>query len=163
MLAGYLLAALASTTSGDIDPYLTFIRSPAFDRRVTIVEIGTLDASGADWHYWFRRTVRLGKQKTTSWTETRSCPAGRWVVEEAAKLEPPHLLIPGVRDKAGNDAIIVTADGVAYTVIADMGRYGERLSDGLRFGSNVDTPLAAWVDESLRRLDACWVDERPHR
>jgi len=161
MFAGHLLAMFASATSGDIDPYLSFSRAPAFDHRVTTVEIGTLEASGAEWQYWFRRTVSLGKRKATSWTETRNCPAARWVVEEAAKLEPPNLLIPGVREKSVGDAIVVTADGVGYTVIADMSHYGERKTDELRFGTNVNTPLAAWVDESLRRLEACWVEERP--
>jgi hypothetical protein len=152
------LGAMLVAASAGPDPYLTFSRSPAFDHRVTIVDIGSLEGSGDEWGYWFRRSVKLGKATSTWWTDSKRCPAARWVVEHAIKVPSPQLLVPGVKDPSYGDPII-TADGVGYTV-QSMGHYGGRVSD-LSFNSNVDTPLAEWVDESLRRLEPCWSKDRP--
>ena len=157
MMIGSLVALLISATV-EPDPYLTFSRSPAFDHRVTTVEVGSLQTSGDRWDYWFRRTVRLGKHSATWWTDTRRCPAARWVVDEAIKVSPPKMLVPGVKDRS-YESPMITADGVGYSV-ESMGHYDGRTSD-LSFSSNVGTPLAEWVDESLRKLEPCWSKERP--
>ena len=137
-------------------PWLTFTRSPAFDQRVVQVEAGTLRGVGGDTQYSFRRTVRNGKSKSVWWTDTVRCPSARSVLVEVGKLKPPPVFIVGIQ----SDNIIVTADGVSYTMSASS-QYPDAGIGDISFSSNVRTPLADWVDESLRTLDPCWSTEPP--
>ena len=135
------------------DRWLTFSRAPAFDRRITIVEVGTVSDNPAERHYWFKRTVRKGRATQVWFADTMRCPAARWVVDEVKDVAPPQITFPG--DPSTADEIIVTADGASY-VIEVSARYGKNIGSDIRFTSNVHTPLADWADESLRRLDPCW-------
>ncbi len=82
-------------------------------------------------------------------------PAASWVVEESIKVPPPRIQVPGVKDPAADDQITLTMDGVGYSLNSGA-RYGSRVSSTIRFTSNLGTPLAAWVEESLQKLAPCW-------
>jgi len=154
----YAAAALLAAAHELADPWLTFSRAPAFDQRITIVEVGTASADAGEWHYWFRRTVRKGRATQVWFADTMRCPAARWVVDEAKNVAPPQITFPG--DPSTADEIIVTADGVGYMIEVGA-RYGKNIGSDIRFTSNVHTPLADWADESLRRLDSCWSKVAP--
>ncbi len=156
-MVGLIGLALAVAAAKLDEPWLTFSRAPAFDRRVTIVEAGTFTAGPAQWNYWFRRTVRKGRSAQVWWTDTTRCPAARWVVVEAVNLQPPRIEMPGVKIK---DDVIISGDGVDYSFSSEASFDDGVLAD-IHFTSNVGTPLAAWADESLRRLEPCWSREPP--
>jgi len=151
--------ALAGASLQRPDPWLTFSKAPAFDRRVTTVEVGTLNAS-PEWHYWFRRTVRSGNEAEVWWTDTARCPAARSILVEAETLPSPTVDIPGVKRPGESDDISVVADGVGYS-IESWATYGKQAANHLRFTSNVNTPLAAWIEESLGKLEPCWSKNLP--
>jgi len=65
-----------------------------------------------------------------------------------------------MKDPIYGDELVITADGVAYTLEAPA-QYGNILGSHIRFNSNIGTPLAAWVDESFRKLEPCWSKEPP--
>lgn len=149
----WIALALAAAPAELMGSWLSFSRAPAFDRRVTIVEVGTLSSS-PKWEYWFRRTVKLGNAKQVWWTDTIRCPATRSALSETVNLTPPQINVPGVK----SDDIIIVGDGVAYTF---SGPAEYNVSSKISFTSNVGTPLSAWVDESLRKLEPCWAREPP--
>ncbi len=59
-----------------------------------------------------------------------------------------------------SDAITIVGGGVSYEVQASSNYPAKGIGD-IRFNSNVGTPLARWVDESLRTLEPCWRKKRP--
>jgi hypothetical protein len=141
-------------------PVLSFKREPALEHRLTVVDVAPLPNLQRDRIYVFRRTVRHIDDSEVSWADTKSCPAATWVVEEAIKVPPPRIEIPGVKDPTAPDQITLTMDGVGYS-LSGRARYGSRLSSTINFTSNMGTPLASWVEESLRRLEHCWSKNPP--
>jgi hypothetical protein len=59
-----------------------------------------------------------------------------------------------------NDEIIITGDGVRYRLVASAEYPGKSAYD-FEIQSNSDTPLARWVDNSLRSLEPCWTTTPP--
>lgn len=88
----------------------------------------------------------------TLWASSRTCPAVREVAS-LADLPPPEFQPPG-------DGIEVVADGVWYSVTVPAG-YGGQSGEPLKLTSNIGTPLAAWVDGALARLERCWTPVEP--
>ena len=146
-----LIAMLASDLP---DPILTFVRTPAFDTRVVQVEAGTL-WNGKQMDFWFKRTVATNKAKAVWWTDTVRCPVSRSILIAAEGLEPPKVFTG-----ANANEIIVTADGVGYSLRA-MSQYPGYGVGNIQISSNKGTPLARWVDGSLRILDSCWSKTAP--
>jgi hypothetical protein len=161
----FLLAILAASAGQDLEPSLEFSRTPVFDSRVDTVEAGVFaDPRAVQDHapyYWFRRVVRyrpdlkLGKKASVQWTDTRSCPEARWVLTEAMKLELPKLYLPD----AGGEQILVRADGVKFELSAKA-RFPDWSGDRIKVIAFGSSPLADYVDESLRKLAPCWSKDR---
>ena len=152
-----MLGVMVLAVSANIaNPLLTFSREPSFDPRPVTVEVGVL-GNGPMSEVWFRRTVgRPRGARTVSWTDTVRCPAARAALHEARRLEMPRVSVPGLE----NDEIIITADGVRYR-LTGMADYPGESSYRFQIMSNLDTPLARWVDESLRVLETRWTNEAP--
>lgn len=156
-----LFAAAFALPSVDLThPWLTFTREPALERNITTVDVGPLQNTQKKLIYVFRRTFRHGESTEVSWADTRTCPAAMWVVEEAINVPPPRVQVPGVADPEAGNAVTLTMDGIGYS-LSGGARYGSRISSTIRFTSSMGTPLAAWVEESLRRLELCWSKAQP--
>ena len=151
MVTVLILAASAKL----LDPLLTFGREPSFDPRREAVEIGVL-RTGATSEFWLKRTVIQRKAKTVSWTDTVRCPAARLTLKEVRNLPMPRVSVAGL----DNDEIIVTGDGTLYR-LTGYAEYPGKGADDFEIRSNNGTPLALWVDESLRALQPCWSKEPP--
>lgn len=147
-----LLAAAAL----QLYPWLSFMREPSFHQPIA-VEIGTLrlKTTGPN-EYWFKETVTIGDEKIIWWTDTVRCPAGLSVLRNVRELQMPRVDVPFL----DNDEIIVTADGIHYELSGDAA-YDGRSAGGFMISSNVGTPLAKWVDESIETLSPCWSKEEP--
>lgn len=150
-----LISLLLAASSGVFSPVMTFTRSPSFDPRPVKIEIGHL-RGGETFHYWFKRTVGRKSAPATWWTDTTRCPAARSIVSQAVRLERPNIFVVGVNSAS----TLVTADGVEYGVETEAAYPGSSVGT-IKFSTNFDTPLARWVDESLRTLEPCWTRERP--
>jgi hypothetical protein len=149
------LSLLLAASAAELSPFMTFSRSPAFDPRKVKIEVGLLRGE-RETQYSFKRTVGTRSAKAVWWTDTRRCPAARLVLHAATRLEMPGIFVLGLK----SDEVIVTADGIGYELQAGLA-YSNRPAGKIRFNSNVDTPLAHWVDESLRTLEPCWTKEPP--
>jgi hypothetical protein len=150
-----MLTALLVLASTQFEAWMTFSRSPAFDSRVVIVEVGTLNRAD-DFEYWFKRTVRTSNSKAVWWTDTTRCFGARSVLLAARQLEMPRVEVPFLE----KDGIIITADGVGYGLKA-KGAYPGTSAHPLEIYSNEGTPLASWINHSLRTLEPCWSTDRP--
>lgn len=113
------------------------------------------DPEAGPGEFLFRATSRRrGEQPTLRYATTRTCPASRRQLQALEELELPHPDLPSL----GNDTQVLTLDGAGY-VLEGSGRYGEDGAE-IRIESNVMTPLADWVQETLEALAPCWR-ERP--
>lgn len=105
-----------------------------------------------DLNVWsLRRTekARDGSEKAT-YTNTSACPAILPVLQAVEALELPKPDLLGF----GREVEFITMDGAGY-MLTSSGLYGGAVSD-LTIESNVDTPLAKWIDTALVTLQPCW-------
>ena len=126
------------------------------------MSIGTLEGEAGPQVYWVRRTLSgPNRQTATITTDTRRCAGILPVLKALNTLPTPRIDTPlrETVDKGGVTNVTVIADGVGYSlhVPAD---YGRRAGDGLTITSNVDTPLADWVERLQTAVRAC-VPEKP--
>ena len=151
-----LLIALAAFSQPPAAPecgFLSFSRAPAPPHSYEQVCIThDPDARG---DYLLRRTVTSRDAKVVTWTGTRRCPAGRAPLVALENMPLPVPDVPGL----GEDTESITLDGVNYR-LEGSARYSGA-SARLMLQSNVNTPLARWVEETFAALKPCWR-QRPN-
>ena len=150
-----LLAAGANLPGALGEPWAVFSRAPALRPDATKVEVGTLgyDRARKQLDFWLRRTITgLGGTQRVTWTSTRACPAARPVLASMRNIPVPKFAPIG--SSAGPPLVL---DGVGYVLstYSDEGK--------LTAATNVNTPLALWIEAALKRLDSCWSAVVPER
>ncbi|VVT01432.1 conserved hypothetical protein [Erythrobacter sp. EC-HK427] len=156
ILPAALLALVAPAT--EPMPFLTMTRS-ATGLATTQIEIGVLPGSNQR-HYWFRRVESGQGEITVNWTDSQSCEGSRdTVVVAATQVSPPEVAVPGIPVTA-DGSVVITLDGVQYSFEA-RSHYAGNISSSLRFTSNVGTPLADYVEDSILALEPCWSEDVP--
>lgn len=133
-------------------------RRPALRRIAEKVEIGTLgrDPSTKRLRYWLRYTRTENGAQTLHWIDSANCSAVQVMLEAVQELTAPKPSPPGMADM-----ISITMDGIGYSLRIPA-TFGSRNAN-MTLTSNIGTPLASWVDDSLRRLEPCWTDRQPAR
>jgi hypothetical protein len=149
-MIGTLVAAAALASAGD-DSWAKFSAHQARSRLNIDVEIGTDEITDAGPIFWIRRTIQTPRQKKQiSRVDTKSCPQMLAALRSLRDLPMPR---PNMWPLDG-DEFIVTADGASYSLTISAAYPGASPGD-LTLNSNVGTPLAAWVDDTLSALDSC--------
>lgn len=106
-----------------------------------------------------RRVRAQGGPAYIDWTDSRSCPPLAQAARRLERLQMPGLDVPGV----GADAPAgPAADGDSYLLWADAARWRNGRSASLEVRGSDGSPLADWMQDTLRRLDGCWRLERPN-
>lgn len=142
------LAAVAALVGAYDDGWARFSAHHALGRLNIDVEIGTDEITDAGSIFWIRRTIQApGRKTVTSKVDTRSCPQMLAALDVLRDLPMPRPSLPG-------DASIVTADGTGYSLTISAAYAGASPGD-VTLTSNVGTPLAAWVEDALSKLDSC--------
>lgn len=129
----------------------SFSRSPMLAHRGETVEFATGGRSGDVISYRLRRTrVSLSAPPARFWADSRTCPAVRTVLERLHALRLPAIVPPGFEPAPTG----ILLDGVAYSLNVPLeDRVG---ASRVSWKTNVGTPLATWVNESLKQLVPCW-------
>jgi hypothetical protein len=157
-----MLLALQTALPSEMGPaWGEFARRPALRQISDKVEIGTLgvlDRSTGTLRYWMRLTRVDKGQETVRWADSKSCAAVQGVLEGMAALPVPTLAPPGIGEK---EPVKIMMDGVGYSLRTRSTYDGWPGSTTI--SSNVNTPLAAWVDKSLLDLADCWSATQPRR
>jgi hypothetical protein len=83
-------------------------------------------------------------------TNTTDCPSVLPLLREVEKLELPH---PDLLT-FGKEAKFITMDGAGYSLTIPA-LYDGAISN-IAVRSNVSTPLAQWIDRTLKALEPCW-------
>lgn len=156
-MSALLLAAAAAAQLSD--GFVQFSRSPALRRERTDVAVGVLqrDAVSGTTTYWARRTTQTFDGKVETWTDSTRCAALVTALQAMRKLPPPEIAVPGME----NRETTITLDGVGYRLTTRAVYAGSDVTFSLE--SNVHTPLADWVEASLRSMAGCWQDSVPVR
>ncbi len=148
MMLAMLLAAAAPT-----DPiprqWAEFARAGALSHVRETVSIGTADRGDENVLHYRLRYIRqtLGAPPVVRWADSRSCPQMRTMLQDMARLTMPVPTPYGLSDEISP----ITLDRTLYSLTAPSSFGGKVTID-----SNVDTPLARWVDRSFERLAPCW-------
>ena len=112
------------------------------------VAIGTMRSNKGDAIYWVRRSTRRPRQWVeVSSTDSVRCPAILTMVQSMRDLPAPRPAPP----PQGSADITLTDDGTDYELHAPVASPGMEVT----LSSNVGTPLAAWVEQSLAALGQC--------
>lgn len=146
-----LAAAQATPPVPAFYPWGRFSRAPALTGVAETVEIATDGRDGDGLQYKLRlvRQDRRGNTETL-WTNGRTCRAVRPMLASLPALPMPRVAPPGF--ESGRLEVVVDGVGYGLHMPAALGRgYGS-----VDMASNVDTPLAAWVDGALATLAPCW-------
>jgi hypothetical protein len=150
-----LLAAAASPIPSHLTtPWLEFSREPANASARTEIELGTIgfDPRRKQLELWARRTVRDRSGEHVAWADSRTCPEMRAILARLRNVPVPRFAPLGV--SAGPQ---LTVDGIGYSIrtYSDEGF--------LEAETNIGTPLAGWIEQSLDRLEGCWGSGVPPR
>lgn len=147
------------------EPTILFSKWHNFDAHVDTVEIWLkqhwLSGEFSAPDYLIKRTVSYRpelklKGKSVFWSGAKDCPQALTVLERLNKLQAPVFIVSEI---SPDDATTGRADGASYRLRAE-GRYPfEPGTIDITFGPG--TPVATWVDESVRSLSSCWRTERP--
>ena len=154
----FVVAGIATATPGLGQAWAEMSRRPALRRFAERVEIGTLgyDRERRMLHYWLRREVDQGGRKSVTWADSRDCTAVRPLLSSMRQIALPRPAPYGF-DEGGE----ITLDGVGY-MLRTPARFG--LAEGeITIRSNVNTPLAEWVEASMLALADCWTGTPPKR
>jgi hypothetical protein len=142
------LALQAAQPLPNDDGWARFSAHQARSRIEVDVTIGSTRSARGDVIYWIRRsTKRPGQWVEVSSTDSVRCPAVLAMLQSMHDLPAPR---PAPPVQGGGD-IVVTADGTDYELHAPIASPGMEVT----LSSNVGTPLAAWVEQSLAALGPC--------
>ncbi len=150
MIFSLLVAASLAPATADCR-IIAFSRSRALARSKQEICIGRGGVAG---QFVLRRssTDRSGAV-SVAFTNTSDCPGVLPLLGEIEQLVLPHPDLPGF----GKELEFVTMDGAGYSLTAPA-LYGGAMSQ-LVVQSNVNTPLARWIDRTLKALEPCWRGE----
>ena len=154
-----LIAALlaAAPIPSELGPgWAEFSRSPSPSLTTTKVEVGTLglDRERQQLDFWLRRTVTSGaeQREEVSWADTRSCAAARPLLASMREIPVPRFAPIG-----SSDGPPMTLDGTLYA-LRTYSDHGVLTAE-----TNVNTPVAEWVEAALGALEGCWGGRVPER
>ncbi len=146
-----LLASVISAAPSDLPrSWAQFSRSGALNHVSETVDIATGDkGKDAEFRYVLRRTkLTLSAEPEVAWADSETCPAVRSVIVAMRGIQMPSPAPYGLPDGSA----VITLDGTGYSLTApssdNMGK--------LTISSNIGSPLASWVDTSLKQLESCW-------
>lgn len=115
------------------------------------VDITTGDRKGdPEFPYRLRYTRSfLQGAPEIKWADSATCPAIRTIVMSMRSIKMPSPAPYGV----STQSMTLTLDGTLYSFAApssdNMGK--------VTISSNVGSPVAAWIDASLKQLAPCWA------
>jgi hypothetical protein len=151
-----MLAAGATFDPQSSFAWAEFSADPSRGGEAHKVEIGTVPGrtEPGEYVYWLRLTTSKGGQDVVSYADTRTCSAAKEVI---ARMEGLGVAQGAAPHNWGN--IAITADGTLYRVRMPV-RYGDLTGEAM-LRTNVGTPVAAFVEQSLNDLRPCWRPDLP--
>ena len=117
------------------------------------VEVSPPRNSIKTWTARRRRMTRNGE--ATDWIDGGACPTLTERMATLKALEPLTIRMPG------DAGIGVVLDGELYTLKALVYFPREKSGGDMTLTGNVDTPLAKWVEDTMKALKSCWQDKAP--
>ena len=139
----------------------------SFAYRSGFVRVDVSEAFGANGYWVLRRTTAegppLGVQKS-SWADSRTCPAVTDSMNKLNDVEFPVFATPNSLERLRKRG----PDSGELTVVSDPNIYELEYSGfyhlrGAHATASIlaydDSPLAQWVNDTLKRLESCWTDK----
>ena len=120
------------------------------------VGVGRRDGRGI----WIAKRVEQpaekGAQEQTTWAASDTCPAMMPAFAKLTSIEPFTIVPPGFPHEGAS-----TADGAIFRVHV-LGYWAQANHDGeILLSGNYGTPVADWVQETMKALAPCWSEQRP--
>ncbi|WP_293404722.1 hypothetical protein [Phenylobacterium sp.] len=107
-----------------------------------------------------RVETREGVEATVTWATSKSCARLTPVLAELEALPAPRIEVPGVGRQPPAPA--ASANGDSYLLWAEDARFAAApYPVQIEVRGEGGSPMAAWVETSLRRVAACWSPVQP--
>ena len=152
-----MLLVLAAASAVPVElgfAWAEFSRAEMLRHVTTRVEVGTLgyDRARDRPDFWVRRTVTTLRGEQVSWIDARNCPAVRPALASMRSLPVPRFAPVG---SSKGPPMYLDGNGYFLRSYSDDGMLTEETSLG--------TPLASWVEATLKALGPCWASTVPRR
>lgn len=116
---------------------------------------------------WFQGTFsdRNGwaGPKRIRWTDSNRCPEALVELKKVRDIGSPKPILPMLPDDKEDDVEYgeIYLDGRVYELDVDSSNYNGQAAGQFHASSNIDTPLASWVEKMIITLQPCWSREIP--
>lgn len=143
------------------EPDVKFSRWEMFDARLETVEIWAKsewkDGKQLPTTAVMRRTITYRPElnlrgQTTLIVESAQCAAIVPALKALTKLPTPEIDVKGL--PGDGRVIVVGADGAQYRLSTDA--YFPNVFGKIELNFGAETPVAEWIDQSLRNFAPCW-------
>lgn len=107
-----------------------------------------------------RVETRDGADAAVTWATSKSCTSLTPVLAELEALPAPRIEVPGVGRNPPTPALSANSD--SYLLWAEDARFAAApYPVQIEVRGEGGSPMAAWVETSLRRVAACWGPTQP--
>ena len=103
-------------------------------------------------------SVRAGETARSEWTNSDQCPALMEIVRSYERLEPPRIVIMGLRWPPAVPKIAL--DGTMWTIWARQTYQPNDFPADVSMTSNAGV-IEQWGREATDDLEACWTADEP--
>ena len=150
-----LLVVMADIAPPDAFPssWAQFSRSRSLIFVTEDVDIALAErGSNTTYRYRLRLTRRtLNGVPQVRYADSVKCPAIQNVITSMKSLKMPAPAPYGWWDGPGR---VIMEDGIRYSLSAPA----SDINGEMTISANMGSPLAAWVDSSLNKLELCWTN-----
>ena len=155
-------AAAAQTTAGWMD-WGQFSRRYELPRRDGADDVRVFSAFElpSKARIWIVRRETFGPNQATRvrYADSRSCPTLLPQLHALGRLQMPVIDAPQLPRTSPTPPTSLMVDGIKYSI--EVPALFDTWSGRVRMSSNMNTPLARWVEEAFASWDDCWRGEMP--
>lgn len=120
-----------------------------------------VDPASRDGHHaWMAKRVEQGRKEPeqSTWTDSDTCPAMMPAFAKLQSIEPFTIVPPGL---PGDHKAPVIVDGAVFEIRSQQGYWAHAHQNGeITLSGNYGTPVADWVEETMKVLAPCWSKKR---
>jgi hypothetical protein len=154
-----LLVLMADIAPPDafLSSWAQFSRSRSLIYVIETVDVATVERGSAN---TFRYKLRLTRKnlkgaRQVRYADSGNCPAIQNVIKSMKSLKMPAPAPYGWWD---GPLRLRVQDGIGYSLSAPSSDSNGQMT----ISSNMGSPLAAWVDSALKKLEPCWIAAPTH-
>jgi len=160
----FAAAMSASGAHAEDWSWLSFSKANALTAGRFKVEVDSTRRDGRP--VWIAKRVEhpavRGAPEQTTWADSDTCPAMMPAFATLQSIKPFTIMPPTLPDpKAPVEIPSVAVDGATFQIYAHGVWAKDQPLGEILLTGNYHTPVADWVEETMKALASCWGEQRP--